>query len=208
MHAPKNTSSDFEKHPAGSVALVCTRIIDKGTTYNEHKQKDERKLIIAYESTKLMQEGEYAGQPFLVFANFNYSMYQNSMLCKHIEAWLGKKFADQNAADKFDIESLLRKPAFGNIIHSDDGKWVNIGSIMPLPEGMTAPKPVGDVYCFDMDNINMDVFEKMSERMQESIKQSKEWSGEPTKNNPQEPVDMDNIPPSPPIDSYDDKIPF
>ena len=175
MYAPKKESSggDFESHPVGGYPLVCTRVIDKGTVFNEQKGKDQRKVSIYFESAGLMKEGDYAGQPFLVIANFNYSMYQNSMLCKFIEAWRGKKFATQDEADQFDLEKLLRQPVFASIVQND--KWTNIESPMPIPNGMTPPTPVGDVYAFDADNMDMAIYEKLSDRMKENIQKSYEW---------------------------------
>jgi len=175
MKAPQTTSTSFEKHPTGWASLICTRIIDKGTVYNDKKDKDERKIVFAFESEKLMPEGKYKDMPFMVFANFNYSMYQNSLLCGFIEQWLGKQFASQAEASDFEIRDLLTKPAYANITHSDDGKWVNIGTIGPLPDDKTPLKPIGDVYAFDMDNIDMEVFEKLTDGFKEAVQKTREW---------------------------------
>ena len=174
MKAPKNEVRDFEKHPVGTVTTVCTKVLDLGTHYNEIKQKNERKLRIDFESTELMKSGDYEGKPFLLINNFNFSMYQNSRLCQFIEAWLGRKFTDQNEADDFDLDELLGKTALCNVIHSDDGKWVNIGSIMPVPTGMKAPDAVGEFLNFDCDAPDMKVFEKLSDKVKEKIAASHE----------------------------------
>ncbi len=154
MRAPKGESKEFEKHPIGTVTTVCTKVLDLGTHWNEKKDKNERKCRIDFESTELMKSGDFEGKPFLLINNFNFSMYQNSALCKFIEAWLGRKFVDQAEADNFDLDSLLGKTALCNVIHSDDGKWVNIGSVMPVPGGMTAPVPVGELLTFSCDAPN------------------------------------------------------
>jgi hypothetical protein len=198
MKAPKSDIVEFEKHPAKTVAVVCTKVLDLGTHYNEKKMKDERKFRIDFESTELMQDGEYAGKPFLLIANFNFSMYQNSRLCQFVEAWMGRKFPSQDEADNFDLDTLLGKTALVNVIHSDDGKWVNIGSIMPLPEGMPAPTPVGGLITFDCDNPNQAMLEKLSEKTQQKIKASNEMLGlpdnPPTLNQEGQPELNDDIP--------------
>ena len=172
MKAPKS-SGTFEKHPEGAHAIVCTRIIDTGTVFNPAKNKDDHKLMIGFESSELMTKGESAGKPFMVFGNFNFTMFQNSHLCKFIEAWKGKTFATQDEADVFDLSTLLGQPAFANIVHNGD--FVNIQSIMPIPKGMNSPKPVGDLLIFDMATQDKTVFGKLSEKMQERLKKAKEF---------------------------------
>ena len=172
MLAPKS-SGGFEKHPEGAVALACTRIIDLGTVFNPKKDKDEHKVMFGFESSELMTTGENDGKPFMVFNNFNFTMFQNSHLCKFIEAWRGKAFSSQEEADVFDFNILLGKSSFANIVHNGD--FVNIQSIMPLPKGMEAPKPVGELLIFDMSTQDKTVFEKLSEKMQERLKKAKEF---------------------------------
>lgn len=174
MKAPASDHKEFEKHPPGTVATICTKVLDMGTHWNEKKDKNERKLRIDFESTELMKTGDYEGKPFLLINNFNFSMYQNSRLCQFIEAWLGRKFVDQKEADGFDLDALLGKTALCNVIHSDDGKWVNIGSIMPIPAGMTAPVPVGELLTFSCDVPDSVTLKKLSPKVQEKINASHE----------------------------------
>jgi len=171
MKAPKSSRGDFVLHPPGAIAAVCVHIIDTGTVFNERRQKHEHKIRLDFESSKLMEDGN----PFLISNFANFSMFQNSHLRGFIEAWLGKGFADQDQADNFDFNSLLGKPAFLNITHSPDGKYANIGTVMPLPEGMTAPTPRGKTLLFDLDNPNREVFDQLSKKTQERIMQSEEW---------------------------------
>lgn len=218
MKAPtREGGGDFEKHPPGATTLVCTRIIDKGTVWNEQKQKNQRKISICFESSKLMTTGDFAGEPFLIFQSFgNYSMYKNSHLCQFVEAWLGKPFATQEEADAFDLSTLLGKPMFANIVHN--GQYVNITSPMPVPDGMTAPTPVGKMYVLDMNNIDVAVIEQLSDKMRENIMRSLEWEQYQNRKNggqPQQPVQQESagMQPTPPVEAYaeeelNDPIPF
>ena len=174
MQAPKTSGgSKFEKHPAGPTSLVCTKIIDKGSVFNPAKQESKRKIMFVFESKKTMTEGEYAGKPFLVFANFNFSMYQNSLMCKFIEGWLGRRFTDQGEADVFDVSTLLGKPVFASIVHNGD--FVNIDSPMPVPEEMTAPTPVGDTVIFSFEEPKLSEWDKLSDNMKETMKKVPEY---------------------------------
>jgi len=180
MYAPqKEGSTEFERPPEGGSCLVCTRIIDKGTVYNEKKDADVRSISLVFEHPELMKEGDFKDEPYLIFQSFgNYSMYQNSHLCKFIEAWRGQPFSDQKEADSFDIETLLKQPCFANIQYN--GQYVNVVSPMPVPNGMEPPLPKGKVYCLDMSNIDMQVFEQLSDNMKAHIQKSKEWQAKDT----------------------------
>jgi len=174
MKAPQ-TQSSFEKHPEGQYAIICAQIIDTGTHWNEKLQKDVRKIRFMFLSTENLTEGEAAGKPFALFANFNFSMYQNSHLCQFIESWRGKKFANQAEADLFDTDKCLRKSAFATIAHNE--QYVNINSIMPLPPTMVAPVISSDQKCFEfsLDAPNRETLGLISEKTQELIMSSNEW---------------------------------
>jgi len=173
MKAPKNSSKAYEKHPEGWATIVCTRIIDKGTVFNLNKNKDEHKILLQFESSKLLSDGEAAGKPFAIFATFSFSMFLNSMLCKFIQQWRGKNFSSQEEADAFDIATMLGKSGFANITHNGD--FVNIGTIGPVPEGMTAPIPQAELLIWDFSDRKPAVLEKLSEGMKEQLKKAKEW---------------------------------
>lgn len=210
MYAPKNESKEFEMCPTGWQTAVCSRVIDVGTHWNEGKQKFQRKIMIGFESQHLMKEGEFAGEPFLLFANFNYSMYQNAHLCKFIENWRAKRFASQDMADRFDLAKLLTQKAFINVVRSDDNKYTNIQTIGPVPDGMTAPEIRGKTILIDQNHLDMKEVEKLSEKMKERILSAEERK---TVNQPVGGYDERNPPPyNEPIalqpGYYDDDIPF
>ena len=193
MQAPKNQGGgDFEKHPAKPSSLICTRIIDKGTVFNAIKQESKRKISFVFESSECMTTGDFAGKPFLLFGNFNYSMYQNSLMCKFIEGWLGKRFTDQAEADNFDLSTLLGKTLFASIVHNGD--FVNIDSPMPVPDGLPVPVIQGDSYLFSFQAPDVKAWGKISEKMREKMMLVPEY---------QEWVDS----PIPGPDSFDDEIP-
>lgn len=180
MRAPQSNSKDFEACPVGYSLGVCTRVIDKGThwfadKYNPSEGKYQRKISIAFESQHLMKEGEFAGEPFLIYGNFNYSMFQGkAFLCNFIEDWRGKRFSDQDEANDFDLSKLIGQKAFMNIVRSDDGKFTNIQTIGPVPDGMTAPEIKGKTILIDQDNLDSKEVEKLSEKMRTTVTTSKE----------------------------------
>jgi len=163
-----------------------------------------------------MQSGEYAGEPFLLFANFNYSMYQNAHLCQFIENWQGKRFATQPEADNFDLSKLIGQSAFVNVVHSDDGKYTNIQTIGPVPEDRTAPVIKGKTILIDQSNLDMKEVEKLSDKMKDRVMSAKEriegesvmtMDARPTGGQIQaSPTQYDER--NPPPQDFDDDIPF
>jgi len=125
----------------GQAVGVCCDLIDHGNvkvTYQGH-ESIKRKFSFVFE---LPEINENTHKRFTVRQRFTASLHENSRLRPFLESWRGKPFAEP------DIESLralgpqeLRNRFYGvcallNIIHSDDGKWANIQSIMPLPREM------------------------------------------------------------------------
>jgi hypothetical protein len=217
MKAPKSGGGgDFEKHPEGQFAVRCAQIIDLGTHFNPDKKVDQRKVRIMFISSQNITTGELAGKPFALFNNFNFSMYQNSHLCKFIEQWRGKNFASQDEADEFDIEKVLNQPAYVNVVHN--GKYVNIQSVMPLPEGLAAPAipETTTAYCFSCDKPDKAILETMTDKTRDMIMASKEWIGafEPEKQESENPAPASAPPQAAPQaaaatnDFEDDEIPF
>lgn len=210
---PSSGGNDFEKHPAGPTAIICSRIIDKGSVFNPKDQSTKRKISLVFESAELMTTGDFAGKPFLLFGNFNYSMYQNSLLCKFVEGWNGKRFVDQDDADNYDLSTLLGKPLFANIVHNGD--FVNIDSPMPVPKGMAAPSIQGDSYLFSFQAPDVKAWEKISDKMKEKMKavpEYQEWLDSPI---PGPDFETNDIPQAaaPELDAkgkpvMDDDIPF
>jgi hypothetical protein len=175
MQAPKTTNKDFETCPLSWQLAVCSRVIDKGTHWNEYKQTDQHKISIVFESQHLMKEGEFAGEPFLLFANFNYSMYQGkALLCTFIENWRGKRFSSQDEADVFDLAKLIGQKAYMNVVKSEDGKFTNIQVIGPVPDGMTAPEIAGKTILIDQANLDPKEVEKLSDKMKAQVMSAKE----------------------------------
>lgn len=213
MRAPQSNSKDFEQCPTGWQLGVCTRLIDVGTHWNESKQRYQRKFMIGFESEHLMKEGDFKGEPFLLFGNFNYSMYQGKAhMCTFIENWRGRRFASQHEAEMFDLAKLLRQPAYMNVVRSDCGKFTNIQVIGPIPPNMVPPQPRGKIVLIDQDNLDPAEVEKLSDKMKERVMSAEERK-ESNQNTPQNTstggYDERNPPPyDDPIPGFDQDIPF
>jgi len=158
----------------------CIRVIDQGTTYNERWDKLQRKVMVTFElpNAIIEDEGELKGQPHAISNFYTFSMNEKANMRTDLESWRGRKFTDSEA-EKFDILNLLDVPAYVNVIHNDkDGKtYANIASIMPLPDGIECPAAINEVYSFSLEreDYTPEALNKLSEKMQDRIKQSREW---------------------------------
>jgi hypothetical protein len=181
-----NAGTDFEKAPEGMRVGRCYKIIDCGSHLNPIYGSKKRLVWIHWElPTTLMKEGDNSGKPFSIGKRYGLSHNEMSTLRADLESWYGKQF-DTKALDKaggFDLEKILGKAGLLNIVHSDDGKYANIKSVNPLPDGMTCPDQVNTSFMFSLDDFDKEKFEKLSTKMQEFIRESDEYkammNGEP-----------------------------
>jgi antitoxin (DNA-binding transcriptional repressor) of toxin-antitoxin stability system len=115
--------------------LVCVDVIDLGLMKSSYKgdAKEQHKVSIRWQSERCMADGK----PFLVQKRYTLSMYENANLRKDLNMWRGVAFTDKQAA-AFDLESLIGKCAYGNIIHvTRNGKtFADVVALAPLPAGV------------------------------------------------------------------------
>lgn len=174
--ASASGNSSFELCPEGVTVSRCYRIIDLGTQTWEFKgkQKSGRKVIINWETAELATEGDNAGRPLMVGNKYTVSLHEKAVLRKDLEAWRGRKFTEQELQG-FDITKLLGAACMLNIVHSDDGKYANIASIMPVPKGMPVPPAVNKPVIFSLSEFDQEVFDSLSDGLKDMIKKSPEY---------------------------------
>jgi hypothetical protein len=98
-------------------------------------------------------------------------LFEKGNLSKYLESWLGKKIPEAVRKAGFDLHTLIGKRCTVNLIESEDGNYINIGSVMP-PNKANALSPV----CVDIPAW-----------IQKKIETSKEATSFITPENPVEP---------------------
>mgnify|MGYP001579847468 CR=1 FL=1 len=207
LHTSNAGGGDFKPCPEGMHLARCFKIIDLGTHMIPQFGKEAHKARIYFELPKtLMAEGEMAGQPFILNKQYTLSHHEKSILRIDLQNWYGKRFDTKglDAAGGFDLAKLLGRPALINVVHSEDGKFANIASINPLPEGMECPPQVYPSFIFTLEDFNPVDFAKLSTKMQEHIKKS----GEYIKLHTERSVDSDHGAGDDRVDGLDSDIPF
>jgi len=181
----ESTGSDFKPTPEGQHIMVCTRVIDLGTQKTEFngETKHQRKVLITWEIPGERIEVDGRDLPVIHSEKYTWSFHEKANLRKHLEAWRGKKFRDEDFSgppNGFHIKNVLGVPCYGQIIHEQatNGKtYANLSSIMAFPGKRDAwPVPEGDLMFVDLDAPGMDDFEKLSEYWKNVIKASPEWA--------------------------------
>lgn len=156
------TSGSYEIAPIGVYSAVCTRLINMGmqeTTYGLKHQ-----IHLAFEIDEKMDDG----RPFLMMQNYTLSLNEKARLRLDLQAWRGRAFTAEELKG-FDLKTVLGKPLQISVVHSADGQYANIGSMMPLGRGMQPLAPSGDlIYINSLPEDNAG-FELLSERMKDRV---------------------------------------
>lgn len=173
---PARTGNSYELPPEGTHIAVCYRVIDLGTQQInwQGSVKHKPKIMISWElPDELMANGE----PFTVHNQYILSNSEKSTLMKHLQAWRGVPFND-NDLGQFKIESLLGKACLLSINHNetDKGKFSNIVSISRLMKGMTPKELVNGMVHLDLKDFNGPVYETLSEGLKNTISKSPEYA--------------------------------
>lgn len=182
------SQSSFKQVPAGLFMAICYRVIDLGTqkTQWQGKEKFSRKVLLQWELSGEDEEGNALltddGKPLSVSKRYTLSLGENSQLRADLKSWRGRDFTADELAG-FDIVKLLGAPCMVNVAHdSKDGNtYTNVASVTPVPKALrpTIPAPQSLLLIFDVSEPDMEVFNLLSEKLQETIRACKEWQKVP-----------------------------
>jgi hypothetical protein len=168
--------SSFPQATPGSHVARSIKVIDLGTQKNEFDGKPslKRQLLISFElPNELLEEGDYAGQPFSVSKRYTASLGEKATLRKDLESWRGRAFTEEELKG-FDITNIVGKPCMVSIVHNEKGK-AKVTSVMAMPKGMICPPQVNQSVVFSLDEFKEAQFGLVPQYFQELIKKSPEY---------------------------------
>lgn len=172
LTASDKGNTDFEITPEGQYVGRCYRIVDMGTqtTTGQFGVKDQHKVMVSWEllDGPKMQDG----RPFAVSQFYTVSLHEKAKLRADLEAWRGRKFT-VTELEGFDIGSVLGAYCMLQVVHDETGKYANVQTIMSYKGDKLAP--VNANVVFDIDNLDMDVFNAFSDNMKLKITNTPEW---------------------------------
>lgn len=169
MKAPEPKA--FEQAPAGSHSAICTRLIDLGTQQSEYKgqKKQLRKIMIGWELARKNKEGK----PFQLSKFYTLSLADKANLRADVESWRGKQFTDQECRE-YDFRVLLGQTCLLTVVLNEKNR-ANVKSVSPLPEEMSPAMASSKPVYFSLQEYDENVFESLSDKIKDIIKQSPEW---------------------------------
>lgn len=176
----KNVKPTIPPVPGGTYLAVCVYELGIGEQLCKFKDttKYNRQWMVGFELVGQTVEVDGKQEPRQLSRTFNCAKGQNAGLRKFLEAWLGKKFTDDEYL-RFDTRQLLGKPAMLNVVLNDTGEYANIDGIMQLPAAIPAPTATLPCYHFDIDDgFDMEAFNGLPDWMQARIKKSTEYQKE------------------------------
>lgn len=168
--------TEYETAPEGPQPALCYGTVLMGTIPTK-QWGDKRKIRLFFElhGEQKMKDG----RPFTVSQDFTFSSNENAALRIFIEKWRGRNYttAELRELNGLPISKLVGQAALVSITHTphDDGVWVNIGTIMRLPTGYTAPTMVNTPLLYNADSHDEAEFQKLGKKLQERIQDTKEW---------------------------------
>ena len=169
-----------------------------GTQRGEYQGKVNirRQCIIGWElPTELMQEGDLAGQPFIVSRFYTASLGKKANLRADLQSWRGREFTEEEL-DGFESKNILGKPCMLSLIKNEKDK-VKISGVMAMPKGMDIPAQKTPSVYFSLDAFDREVFEALSDGIKKMITVSPEYeiATKPIgQARPAQPDDLDDIP--------------
>lgn len=171
-----STGEGFKPVPEGTYVATCIRVIDLGTQVTSFQGADklQRKVLVCWEIPEERVEFDGKEGPALIMKRYTASLSDRANLRKDLEAWRGRRFTDEELKG-FDLSQLLGHSCQIQVLHSTDGQFANIQSIMAMPKGSSKRTPENPLINVDLDKFDQSQFDKVSEKLQALIKASPEY---------------------------------
>lgn len=173
-----STGGDFKPIPEGTYVATCVRIIDIGTQITTFQGADklQRKVLVAWEVPDEMVEYEGEKRPALIMQRYTASLSDKATLRKHLEAWRGKRFTDDELKG-FDLRNVLGKSCQIQVLHSENGAYANVAAIMAMPKGLASPTAHHPLIHFSLDEgeFSEGVYDGLSDKLKAQISNSPEY---------------------------------
>lgn len=183
-----DTQKDFKIAPAGNHLARLYSIIDIGhqETVWKGETKIMHKVVFTWELHGEDNDGNPLttddGKPLIVSKRYTVSLGDQSTLRKDLESWSGKKMTEEDRKG-FDLKTLLGKFCMLSIVHSDDGKYANVGSINSVPTAIrnAIPEGINQPVSFWLNQYTQEQYDALPKYYREKITESSEWRGSKAK---------------------------
>jgi hypothetical protein len=132
----RNESVEREKPTLGMHDAICCFVEDIGThiVKGQWGSKAQHKIVILWEIDENMTgkyDSKYVGRPFMVSKQYTFTLFEKGNLSHDLESWFSKRISDETRKNGFDLHTLVSRKCQLNLIESEDGQYINIGSVLP-----------------------------------------------------------------------------
>lgn len=172
------TSWEYEVTPAWTFIARCISIIDLWTQEDTYQWevKHVRKISIKFE---LPTEQNSQQEPFTIYKDFSYSMWDKSNLRKFLQLWRGATYQNWEL-DAFNIyQEYLDKPCQITVEHKTSktswNTYAQISWISPLMKGIQVPDRILPLVWFNLASYERDTYESFNDKLKEIIAKSPEY---------------------------------
>jgi hypothetical protein len=175
LTAKDNGGRDFEKVPAGAHFACCYQIVDLGLqegTTGKPQHKIYVRFEVPDERIKYQKDGKDIDGPMTIGTFYTLSLSKKAFLRRDLENWRGLPFTETELKG-FDIFNVIGKCCQIQVVHTDDGKYANIGGVMGLakeqkPRARTY-KPESEVVGFSLEDPKPEIYDLVPEWLQRKI---------------------------------------
>jgi len=174
MQIPES-KSQRELVPKGTHPARLIQIIDIGTQIPKNPANaPQRKLRITFELVKQLRDFGGTMKPLIISRDYTFTTSEKGHLRDMILSFCG---VDISKDKSFDITLTLGKAALVSVVHSDDGKYDNISSVIGVPTGMEVDKPFNPTICLSLDptEFNEKVFDSLPDFLKQKITPTQEY---------------------------------
>lgn len=144
---------------SGRALAICYQVIDLGTHHDDKFDKDQRRVLLAFELPQIRMDFEKDGvktnKARVISRQFTMALSDRAHLYNFLVSWRGKDLSPEERKE-FDLKTLLGKAGELKIIHkiSKSGKtYANIKDIEEVAEGTSVPTPENPLVFFSLDDL-------------------------------------------------------
>lgn len=209
---------DFDPVSPQVHQAVCIALWDLGTQVMQMFGKAKEKIIIMWEvqGERIQftnKDGEEMEMPKVITKEYTASLHEKADLRKHLEAWRGKQFTDEELQG-FNLRNILGANCQIQVVHKASKKdptkkYAVVNSIFPIVKGQPKLDPEHDLIFYEIESGD-EIPGFTPEWIQLKIKASEEYQS--IHGRKAGPYGQDGPPPTdddaPPWPDEDDDIPF
>lgn len=129
-----NEGEDREKPKVGTTRAICIGVYNIGWQKG-FQGEYQKKVLYLWEIDQRLTTGENTGKRHFISQSFKQSMHEKSGHAKMLKNWRGADFTEEERAGH-NVLQYINKPCIISLEASKDGKYVNVGTVSPMMDGM------------------------------------------------------------------------